>query len=229
MASKDFGSEIALYPDRLESAVARQDAGYGDVRKYNRLNEVAGTLFFGLVTAHAFENGNKRTGLVGTLVLLNKNAASLRGQVTEDELYDLATRVADWKQHHWSMLGSDGVVPDLSSWFRSNLTDTRTGYRAMSTREFLKSLRALGCDVSSPDRSFVRISPPPGNTDGRVIKVVYRDEGREVPARLVRSTRDQLGLTPENGVYESGFFELEPAVDQFVLEYAGVLERLALA
>jgi len=228
LAARDFGSIRPLYPDRLESAVARQDAGFGDARKYTRLHEITATLFFGLVTSHAFDNGNKRTGLVSALALLEKNGSSLGGQVTEDELYEVATRVADWKQtQQWGSTNPDRVVHDLSVWFKSNQTSTRTGFQAMRTKDFLQSLRALGCEVSLPDRSFVRVTPPPQNSSGRITKVVYRDEGREVPARLVKDVRKKLGLTPANGVYETEFFQLEPAVDKFVVKYQEVLRRLA--
>lgn len=228
IASLDFGARVPLYPDRLESAVARQVVGFGGVRKYQRVHEIAATLFFGLVTAHAFDNGNKRTGLVSTLVFFAKNGVLLDGHVTEDDLYLLATDTADWKSSsRWRERSPDAIVSELGWWFKSHLIATKVGYRAMRTRDFLEALRALGCEVGPPDKSFVRVTPPPGNREGRVTKVAYRDEGREVPARYIRAIRRKLGLTPEHGVFETEFFDLEPAVDEFVVMHAEVLSRLA--
>ncbi|MFJ3024713.1 type II toxin-antitoxin system death-on-curing family toxin [Streptomyces tendae] len=228
ITARDFGSEVPLYPNKLESAVSRQTAGYGDFLKYRRVESVAATLFFGLACSHSFDNGNKRTALVSTLVLLEKNRASL-GEATEEELYQLATDVANYKdceRYAYCEGDVDLVVTDVSKWIRVRLRDYRAGFRPMRTGEFLASLRKLGCDISSPNRSFVRVTPP-ASSSGRVVKVYYGGEGRELGADYIRDVRQKLGLALADGVDEAAFFDLEPAVGRFVNEYRQVLERLA--
>lgn len=226
IGSKEFGIERPVYPEKLESAVARQTAGYGGFLKYRKLESVAATLFFGLACSHSFDNGNKRTALVSTLVLLEKNHASL-GEATEDELYLLATDVADHKSSdRFPEKDQDSVVKEVAKWLRPKIRDSRAGFRPMKTGDFLISLRKLGCRVESPDRSFVRVTPP-DDGEGRVTKVAYGGDGRELSANYVRGIRKQLGLSLADGVDEAAFFELEPAVDRFVHEYRGVLDRLA--
>ena len=226
IGSREFGHERPLYPEKLQSAVARQTAGYGGFRKYRKLEGVAATLFFGLACSHSFDNGNKRTALVSTLVLLEKNHASL-GEATEDELYLLATDVANHKQSdRFSAPDPDTVVNEVAKWLRVRIRDNKAGYRPMRTGDFLKSLKKLGCEIGPPDRSFVRVTPPEAS-GGRVTKVAYGGDGRELSANYVRDIRQRLGLSLADGVDEATFFDLEPAVDRFVSEYRGVLDRLA--
>ncbi|MFC8270420.1 Fic family protein [Streptomyces cinereoruber] len=226
IGSREFGNDLPLYPEKLQSAVARQVAGYGDFLKYRKLEGVAATLFFGLACSHSFDNGNKRTALVSTLVLLEKNRASL-GEATEDDLYLLATDVANHKQAtRFPKADPDSVVDEVARWFRPRIRDSRAGYRPMKTGDFLKSLKALGCDISPPDRSWVRVTPPE-SSEGRVAKVAYGGDGRELSADYIRGIRQQLGLSLADGVDEAAFFDLEPAVDRFVNEYRSVLDRLA--
>lgn len=223
----EFGATKPLYLDRLESAVSRQTTGSFDTLKWNRLHHVAATLFFGLVNNHAFENGDKRTALVSLLVLVDKNNQTLSG-VSQDELYELATETANWRASRlFDQSEPDSVVIAIGSRFRSSLRRRETGYRNMRMRDFLAALRALGCTVERPDRSFVRIHPPDWAPSGRTIKIAYADEGRDVQASYVLSARQSLGLTSDQGVTASTFFDLDPAVDEFVLEYSEVLTRLA--
>ncbi|WP_093662168.1 type II toxin-antitoxin system death-on-curing family toxin [Streptomyces radiopugnans] len=228
IASRDFGGNRPLYPDKLESAVSRQTVGYGGQLKYKKLESIAATLFFGLACSHSFENGNKRTALVSMLVLLEKNSASL-GEATEQELYDLATDVAAYKKcdrfAHYEG-GSDEVVSDVGRWLRSRIRDRRAGFRPMKAGEFLSSLQNLGCEVGPPIKSFIRVTPPPSSS-GRVAKIYYGGDGKELSADYIRGIRQQLGLGLADGVDEATFFDLEPAVDRFVQEYSGVLDRLA--
>jgi death-on-curing protein len=226
IASREFGQERPLYPEKIQSAVARQVAGYGGYLKYRKLESVAATLFFGIACSHSFDNGNKRTALVSMLVLLEKNHSSL-GEATEDELYLLATDVADHKNSsRWPATDPDTVVMEVAKWLRPRIRDNRAGYRPMKTGDFLNSLKKLGCEVGSPDRSFVRVTPPEVG-EGRLTKVAYGGDGRELSASYVRGIRKQLGLALADGIDEATFFDLEPAVDRFVNDYRGVLDRLA--
>ena len=58
----------------------------------------AGSLLWGLIRNHPFEDGNKRTAVVLTCLFLERNGYTL--QVTEDELVDAALALAagEWNQ-----------------------------------------------------------------------------------------------------------------------------------
>ena len=223
----DFGAERALYPDRLASAVSRQSVGSYDSLKWTALHHVAATLFFGLATNHAFDNGNKRTALMAMLVLIQKNGQSLAG-IDQDELYELAKETADWKKSpYFATSDPDDVVRKVGTRVRACMRKPEKGFRPMRMKDFLTSLTALGCEVEPPDRSFVRIHPPSGSDSGRTVKVAYAGEGREVDKEYVAKIRKGLGLTLEDGVDAAAFFDLAPVVETFVVEYADVLRRLA--
>jgi death-on-curing family protein len=74
----------------LESAVGRQHAGFGPFKK-------AATLTFAVCNNHPFHNGNKRTALVAMLAHLDKNRLTLKGEVRQDELYELMLALAKFE------------------------------------------------------------------------------------------------------------------------------------
>lgn len=219
----DFGPKTPLYPDRLESAIARQSVGSQSKLKWGTIHHMGATLFFGLIANHPFENGNKRTALISLLVFLNLNKRVLVG-LSQDELFELATCTANWRV---SGRQADDVVFEVGSLARRHLRAGSTSYRPMKTRDLIQSLKAFGCEIEKPARSFIRIHPPAWSTEGRTVKIAYRDEGRDVPAAYVRRARQELGLTVEDGVSAESFFGLGPVIDEFVLQYRDLLWRLA--
>ena len=86
-------------PGLLESAVLRPQIAYG--YGVTDLAELAAKLAFGLLSNHAFFDGNKRTALISSLVFLRLNGqqftiggaevatlliATANGEITEEEL-----------------------------------------------------------------------------------------------------------------------------------------------
>ena len=92
----------------LEAALEAPYAGFGEVEFYPTINEKAARLGFGIMSNHAFIDGNKRTGATAMLNLLSANGIEL--EYTQDELVKMATKVADghaqyedvylWLQNH---------------------------------------------------------------------------------------------------------------------------------
>lgn len=82
---------------RIEAAVAAPDVSMFGEDLYVGLPAKAATLFWRLVRAHGFSDGNKRVGLVAVIVYLERNNARLRA--TENELYELTLAIAnDYEQ-----------------------------------------------------------------------------------------------------------------------------------
>lgn len=69
----DFGVLHPIHPNELASAVFRQHTSFQGRKKYQRPHEISATLFYGLATNHAYQNGNKRTVLMSMLVSLDRN------------------------------------------------------------------------------------------------------------------------------------------------------------
>lgn len=71
----------------LESAVYSMDAAYDGVELYPSIPEKAARLAYGLISNHAFVDGNKRIGVMAMLLTLRLNHVRL--QYTQAELIAL--------------------------------------------------------------------------------------------------------------------------------------------
>ena len=80
-------------PGALDAALARPFAAFGGHEGFPTVPEKAAALLHGLVTAHAFVDGNERVGLAATLVWLDVNGHGLA--LDAEQRYRLTMRVAD--------------------------------------------------------------------------------------------------------------------------------------
>lgn len=78
---------------RVEAAVAAPDVSMFGEDLYPDLPAKAAALFWRLVRAHGFSDGNKRVGLVALIVYVERNGARLRA--TDDEFYELTLAIAN--------------------------------------------------------------------------------------------------------------------------------------
>ena len=78
---------------KLDSALANPRQTFGGVELYPTLYEKAAILCYGLIKAHAFENGNKRISVVALLTFLAINDVYL--DVPNTSLEDWAVRLAE--------------------------------------------------------------------------------------------------------------------------------------
>jgi death-on-curing protein len=76
----------------LESAVARPRATFGSKDLYPDLWEKAAALMESLVQNHPFVDGNKRTGLVATGIMLERNGHRLAAD--NHQVFDLTMALA---------------------------------------------------------------------------------------------------------------------------------------
>ena len=76
----------------LESALAQPQASFGGDFVHEGLFAMAAAYLFHIVRNHAFVDGNKRTGLLSTLVFLDINGIVIARE--SEVLYDLTMAVA---------------------------------------------------------------------------------------------------------------------------------------
>ncbi len=67
-------------------------ASFGGREKYITIEEKAAALFYHATKDHLFENGNKRTAVILTMIFLFINGRWLK--MSPDEMYDLSLKVA---------------------------------------------------------------------------------------------------------------------------------------
>lgn len=89
----------------LQSALARPFAAFGGVEAFASVADKVAALFHGLVTSHAFVDGNKRVGLAATLIWLELRGRRLA--LTPEQRYTLTVRVAEGR------LTTDGLAAVL--------------------------------------------------------------------------------------------------------------------
>ncbi len=79
----------------LESAVQRQNTGFGDFNKYPDYYSNCATLLYGIIKNHSFHNGNKRAGLLAMIKHLYVNGYVLNPKLSSDEIYEFLIAIAD--------------------------------------------------------------------------------------------------------------------------------------
>jgi prophage maintenance system killer protein len=221
-AQRAFGPQTPLYPERLESAVARQRAGFGGHVEYDTQPLVCAALFHGLCLAHAFENGNKRTALVSTLVLCEKSDLLLV-DTSEDDLYDLATRTAE---HRLPIEERAKEVRHIAQWLQERVRDRRRGQERVRFSELRTLLEERGCEFDPPRKNFIKIRRQ--TDEGELtVRTGFPNARFEVPPGELRRIRQRLHLDERSGYDAAAFFDLEASVDGFVNDYRQLMNRLA--
>lgn len=233
----------------LESAVGRQHAGFGPFRKYPDPISNAATLTFGLCNDHPFHNGNKRTALVAMLAHLDKNRFALKGNVRQDDLYDLMLglarheltreRVPPRSRRRGGLIrhGADHQVTELTAWLSARADRVKRGERQITYRQLPAVLKPHGFflgqrysnsveiyreDVSRP---FLRRTT---RVERKVIgRIGYHSDGEVISLKTIKELRRMCRLTEEDGVDTSAFYDGADVIDTFVNKYRTVLRRLA--
>ena len=77
---------------RLDAALARPKAGYGDYEAYATIELKAAALLHSVVCDHALLDGNKGLGVIALMAFLDLNGHDL--DLTEDDFYDLVMDIA---------------------------------------------------------------------------------------------------------------------------------------
>ena len=89
------GSEGIRDIGLIESALARSEAGFGEMSLYPGVVDKAAAIGCGLAKNHGFVDGNKRIGVAVMLLILRRNAVQMR--FTQAELIELGLGIARGK------------------------------------------------------------------------------------------------------------------------------------
>lgn len=102
IAAETGGSVGVRDEGLLESAIESAIAGFGDREFYPTKEEKAAKLGFGLVSNHAFVDGNKRIGMYIMLVFLEVNG--IRIDCTNEEVVMVGLALAEGKYGYDELL-----------------------------------------------------------------------------------------------------------------------------
>jgi len=222
--------------DLLESAVFRQHTSIGEEMKYPTIEMAAAALLHSVVHDHPFYDGNKRTGLVSMLVLLDENGSMLES--SENELFKLALRLA---QHQIVPRGrnlSDREALWIAEWIKDHSRNVEKGERPVQWRRLRRILRGFNCSLETAggrgNRMNISRTVYAKGRFGRSrtkplrTQVAYTDEGREASVETIKKIRRDLELDDINGVDSVLFYRTGgPFPSDFITKYRKTLRRLA--
>lgn len=230
----------------LESAVARQQTGYGDYLKYDTVWSNAATLAFGICCNHPFHNGNKRTALVAMIAHLELNRHTLFG-TRQSELYRMIKEVAKHslgeerdprkKRKQVPTDVADREVEAIARWLRKRARRIERDERRITHRQLRQILGQHGYEMRDPKNGNISIYRVVERRKAlvlakqthyeRVCTIAYRGETQLVGLRDMKRLRQACGLTPEMGVDSQVFYKSDDAVDVWINDYRSVLEKLS--
>jgi len=231
----------------LESAVARQEAGYGHILKYPDSVSNAATLLYGLCCDHPFHNGNKRTALVAMLVHLDKNKLALY-DTSQAELYQLMLRVADRtiagmpdkraKNPRASKKHADEEVAAIAKWLGVRASKIIKGERVITYRELRRILAGRGYHLENPVHNSIGVYRYEQISKGifkkktvlvpkRIGSIGWPGETRQVAVGDMKKVRALCRLREEDGVDSDSFYNSTVIIDGFVNRYRKLLRKLA--
>jgi death-on-curing family protein len=218
----------------VESSAGRPLTSIGDIRKYESVEMAAAAFLHSLVLNHGFHNGNKRTGLVATLVFLDENDIIVTS--SEDELFRLVVKIA---QHGLVAKDldqrADRETIEIAKWLRSNTRPVERSEKLIKWHKLRHILGIYGCTFSFPSVGN-RINIERKIEDRllflkreRVLKTqtAYGGDGREVERDTLRKIRRDLFLDEDHGVDSEVFYAGAAAATDFIATYRKTLKRLA--
>ncbi|WP_405092606.1 Fic family protein [Micromonospora sp. NBC_01392] len=222
-------------PGLVASAVMRPQTAIGDVRKYESVEMAAAALLHSVIHNHAFHNGNKRTGLVATLVFLDENDATVTCH--EDELFRFVLRIAQHRlvPKSWDQR-ADREVMEIAWWIKRNSRVIDKAERLIKWYRLRQILGSYGC-ILKHAKVGNRLNIERSVSGRRVlgitrtrkldVQVAYRNEGQEVERDTIRHIRRSLELDDEHGIDSEIFYGGASEPSEFILAYRKTLRRLA--
>ncbi len=184
------------------------------------------------------------------LAHLDKNHLSLKGDVRQDELYDLMLGLARYEltseripPRTRQRVGvprhdADHQVKELAQWLTARATRVTRGERQITYRQlpavlkphgyFLGQIRSNSIEICREEASKKGLLRREKRVERKVIGVLgYHSEGEAVSFKTIKNLRRMCRLTEEDGVDTQSFYEGAGVIDTFVNRYRTVLRRLA--
>ncbi len=147
--------------DLLISAVERQNVSFGGVDKWERPEEIAATLLYGIVLNHPFHDANKRTAFLSTIWLLNRNDLTIK--ISEQKFEDFTVHVAEksfrkMEKYKRSFEGQeDADVKYIAHYLRSVTRQIVKKDFTITYRELSSILRGFGFEFQNPHRNTIDV------------------------------------------------------------------------
>lgn len=228
----------------LHSAVYRQFVSLGGTLKWERLFDVAATLFFGIIKNHAFFDANKRTEFLTVLYQLYDNGFCPTAH--ESEIEELTVDVAENQLHKYSRYRDfvkkkvdDPEVRFVSKWFQDNTRRVDNFKRSITFRELEVILRKYGFFLENPGHNHIDVVKYVKKRKGifglggvyddriQINRIGFPGWSREVGKSTLGHVRQITNLSAKDGVDSAAFFDGLDPMQSLITTYNAPLMRLA--
>lgn len=209
----------------LHSALTRCSTGLGDDLKYPTVPMAGAALLHSIINNHPFHNGNKRTGLVALLVMLDQNGWRLHAE--DDELFEFLLKIGA----HNLVTGFDAEnKPDadmevrvIAEWLAQRIRKIEFMRPSLKWHDLKGVLSKHGCSFDKARRGN-RLDVRRGDLR---CQVWHGGDSRDVRLGEIPKIRRELHLDSEHGYDDDIFFDATEKLPAFVSKYRRILERLA--
>ncbi len=222
----------------LASAISRQTVGFGNVNKWNRLEEIAATLFFGIIKNHSFHDANKRTALLTLIYHLILNGRTWECKLSL--LDELAVKVADNKLHTLNdykkfRKNDDSEILYIAYFIRKHTRPIDNKYYVITYKELDKLLQKRGYFLDNPSNNYIEVCKRVKQTNifgfskekiVKILKIGFPGWKSQVNLKAIKSVLKEAHLTAEYGVDSQSFFQDADPLYSLIEEYQGPLNRL---
>ena len=206
----------------LESAVKRPFSSAGGQDAFPDTFEKAAALFHGLISNHAFYNGNKRTALLATLYFLSDNGWLL-DKCNDDEMFEFTRKIA---AHELTQKRED-ELSEIKKWLENNSRRQVKGEQRLNYKELYEILTRFGLSVIDTG-TLLEIRKDELFQTKIIKKGMYGRE--EYDQNYVSRLRKQLDLTAEYGIDSAIFYGnkgTKEELGEFMRIRSDVMRRLA--
>jgi death-on-curing protein len=239
--------------DLLHSAVARQFTCFEGTNKWKNPFEICATLLFGLIKNHPFYDGNKRSALLSSLLLLQKNKKLIK--LPQRKLDAMVLAIAEDKVAGFlgvnfsrrkrdggdeSLRDDDATIKLIAEYLRKNTRTRDDSRRTVTFSDLNRILNRYGFSLESPSGNFiniVRVVPEkPGGVWGfgakkeqriYLAQVGFPGWKDQVSKAALKTIRETVKMTSKEGCDTKVFFDGAEPLNSLISEYSMPLHRLA--
>lgn len=213
----------------LQSASDRPLTSLGKVSKYKTAYQGAAALGHSVVNNHPFVDGNKRTGLLSMIALLDRQRIGL--EASNKDAFDFMVQVAQHRlpgvETKNERADADEEVGVMAAWLKTNSRKTQAGEELLVYRELMKALHAFGVEEFPRQGNLVDLRRSVGGRSLRS-QIGYIGRGNmQVEPGTVRKVRTELELDETHGIDHDRFYDAAPPLNALLLKFRGALDALA--
>lgn len=216
----------------LSSAVSRQFTSYGGVDKWERIEDKAATLLFGLVLNHPFHDANKRTAFLTTLFFLQSHGRypKISARQFEDFVVVVANRsFFKMEKFQRSFAGQDDAeIKYVASYIRSVTRQIDRKDYLITFNDLDRILRRFNFCLTNAAGNYIDVAHLDNDEVGnKVCQIGFPGYKRQVTRQAIKTVRQSTGLTVLNGIDSQVFFKDVEPISQLLAKYYDPLQRLA--